>query len=452
MAQLPTGVASFRALIISLLQKVGLLETALKLRKALHGQHNVPRPRTTQHKVLTLGDHAIDGPLLVAVSGKNGRDLIAEASIAGIDVKSVLSEAASPFALTKPDPTQLAGWLAVGDPEWVGAIKTFVLTSLDQSGRELLRGRMKSDQSLLLLRPNQTAPLPDTLGAPTWSDEGFAYYRSFPIDWLDPVGKDGRATAASLARTDWPKISMVMVSFNQAPYLEAGIRSILDQNYPNLELIMIDGGSTDGSTAILERYRDRFRVMVIEKDRGQSDGLNKGFDRTTGDIVSWLNSDDLLVPGSLFRVAAAFKRYGTDMVAGGCQQVAADGTTIVLSHHNHLPIARATPLPLADLLNFDGRWLKGCFFFQPEVFFSREIWQRSGGGLRIDLNYVLDYDLWLRMAAAGATIVHIPEYIACSRIHALQKTTFGETPFIPETRRLLAEYKDDVRWTRPHGA
>jgi hypothetical protein len=87
----------------------------------------------------------------------------------------------------------------------------------------------------------------------------------------------------------------------------------------------------------------------------------------------------------------------------------------------------------------DRFWLTGSFFYQPEVFFSRDIWRRSGGRLRTDLNYVLDYDLWVRMAAAGAHIVHIPEFLACSRTHDQQKTTVG-MPYLPEVQRLLQEY------------
>ena len=96
-------------------------------------------------------------------------------------------------------------------------------------------------------------------------------------------------------------------------------------------------------------------------------------------------------------------------------------------------------LPLGLLLDLDRFWLTASFFYQPEVFFSRDIWKRSGGQLRDDLNYVLDYDLWVRMAAAGATIVHIPEFLACSRTHEQQKTTVGMT-YMPEVQALLREY------------
>jgi glycosyltransferase involved in cell wall biosynthesis len=179
--------------------------------------------------------------------------------------------------------------------------------------------------------------------------------------------------------------------------------------------------------------------LVIESDKGQSDGLNKGFARTTGDILTWVNSDDLLEPGALFRVAQAFATSGVDMVAGGCRVIGLSRDKLILNHHNKLPFGIQFPLPLGLLLEMDRFWLPGNFFYQPEVFFSRDIWKRTGGRLRTDLNYIMDYDLWVRMAAAGARILHIPEFLACSRTHEQQKTTVG-LPGMPEIQRLLQEY------------
>src|SRR5215203_5523737 len=104
----------------------------------------------------------------------------------------------------------------------------------------------------------------------------------------------------------WPRISIVTPSFNQAPYLEETIRSVLLQGYPNLEYFVFDGGSTDGSVEILRRYAAFLDGWVSERDKGQSDAINKGLARCTGTIVNWLCSDDLLLPGALFRIAEAF--------------------------------------------------------------------------------------------------------------------------------------------------
>ena len=118
-----------------------------------------------------------------------------------------------------------------------------------------------------------------------------------------------------------PRISIVTVSYNQAPYLEACISSVLNQGYPGLEYIIIDGGSTDGSVEIIERYRAAFAHVTIEPDKGQSDALNKGFARTTGEVLNWLCSDDMLAPGALRHVGEAYARHRSDLVAGGCKRL-----------------------------------------------------------------------------------------------------------------------------------
>ena len=333
-------------------------------------------------------------------------------------------------------------WLAE-DPSQLRDFNSIVVDVGDELSLGLLRGRLAEKQVLVLTGGQDTvSELPSIvleLDAPESTEAGVAVYRHLPPDWLDPLGADNLPVSPNGRERIWPKISVVMVSFNQASYLEEGLRSVLDQGYPNLEFIVVDGNSTDGSVEILNRYRDKVSELVIEPDDGQSDGLNKGFARATGEILTWVNSDDLLEPGALFRVAQAFRAYSVDIVAGGCRQIGLTRDKEILNHHNRLPFGLPTALPLGLLLEMDRFWLAGCFFYQPEVFFSRDIWKRSGGKLRTDLNYVLDYDLWVRMAAAGASIVHIPEFLACSRTHDQQKTTVG-MPYMPEVQRLLNEY------------
>ena len=168
-----------------------------------------------------------------------------------------------------------------------------------------------------------------------------------------------------------PKISIVTVSFNQSRYLEAALRSVLDQNYPNLEYIVVDGGSTDGSVDIIEKYRSRLSHAIIEPDEGQSDALNKGFRLATGEIMNWLCSDDLLEPGALFRVADLYRRFEPDLIAGGCVRIGETRTAEILRHHSALPVGRPVPLSLVDMLQFMHSWQSANYFFQPEVFFSR---------------------------------------------------------------------------------
>jgi hypothetical protein len=356
--------------------------------------------------------------------------------------------------LRPPAPGSLVNWL-IEDPSRLRRLGTIIADADDELSLGLLRGRLVDGQVLALISEAKEPPLENAavveLGQPSLNVPGFRAYRDLPGPWLDPLDEHNRPIPAIVSRQSWPKISVVMVSYNQASFVDEGLRSVLDQGYPNLEFIVVDGNSTDGSIDILNRYRDRVSAMIVEPDRGQSDGLNKGFARTTGDILTWVNSDDLLEPGSLFRVAQAFSTYRTDMVAGGCRQIGLTREVMLSSHHNRLPYGISTMLPLGLLLEMDRFWLTGNFFYQPEVFFSRGIWSRSGGRLRMDLNYVLDYDLWVRMAAAGATIAHIPDFLASSRTHDQQKTTVG-FPQMPEVQWLLREYGSRLASPPPHSA
>ena len=240
---------------------------------------------------------------------------------------------------------------------------------------------------------------------------------------------------------DWPRISIVTVTLNQAAFLEETLRSVLMQGYPNLEYIVLDGQSTDGTPDILKRYAQNFAFCRSEKDDGQTDALNKGFARATGDILAWLNSDDRYLPETLIRVALAFDTYDTDIVVGGCELMRDRDASAHQTHHCCFDIGTVDRLPFQRLLDVDGAWLKGDFFWQPEVFWRRSVWERVGACLAKDLYYCMDYDLWVRMARANATIVHIPDNLAVFRFHDGQKTSGGETlPYIPELRKVSGEY------------
>lgn len=215
----------------------------------------------------------------------------------------------------------------------------------------------------------------------------------------------------------WPKISVITPSFNQGRYIAETIESVILQGYPNVEHIIIDGGSSDDTMQVIERYRSKLNYVLSEADHGQSDALNKGFRQATGDILCWLNSDDQFAPGALAAVAMAFFTRDVDLVSGICE-IYKDGKLI----HRHMTSCADGPLPLQDLLDLDNGWNAGQFFYQPEVFFSRELWERSGGNVREDCYYSMDYELWCRFAHAGAKLHVIGAPLARFRMHSEQKT------------------------------
>jgi GT2 family glycosyltransferase len=304
-------------------------------------------------------------------------------------------------------------------------------------------------------------PLKLAWGPPQRTLNGLEIYDEPPSDWLD-LAKSNRSfylqddwpwkpreveLPPSLpSGRPWPKISIVTVTLNQGNYLEETIRSVLLQGYPNLEYIVIDGGSTDNTPVILERYGAELTHCVSEPDHGQADALNKGFRLATGDILAWLNSDDRYLPGTLLRVALAFDTYGdADIVAGGCALFHGDEQIPFRTHHNAMPVGRVIPLPLSKLLDIDGSWQRGDFFYQPEVFWSRDIWERSGARVDQNLFYSMDYELWLRMAQQEARIVHILDTLALYRVHDEQKTSGDDLPFLPELRRVNKAFRKSLR-------
>lgn len=248
--------------------------------------------------------------------------------------------------------------------------------------------------------------------------------RSIPArDALPPVMPDGRP---------WPRISVVTPSYNQGGFIEDCILSVLNQGYPDVEHIVMDGGSTDGTRAVLDLYGSRLAHWQSAPDKGQSDAINAGMAKATGSIVTWLNSDDMLAPGALAAAAVGFADSRADIVAGTLG--AFHGSAVVF--HQLLSVPDG-PLPLADLLDLENAWVTGRFFYQPETFFTRDIWDRAGP-LRTDLHMCMDYEMWLRFAEAGARIHGIGRPVALFRYHDLQKTHELQN-HMPETRGVAEE-------------
>lgn len=215
--------------------------------------------------------------------------------------------------------------------------------------------------------------------------------------------------AAHMGDSAWPKISVVTPSRNQAAFLERTILSVLNQRYPNLEFIVVDGGSTDGSTGILRKYERQLARWVSEPDEGQSDALNKGFAMATGDLVAWQNSDDIYLPGALETVAKAFReRPGHDVYFGN--MVTLDPEDRVLREH------RYTPFSVKCLL-YDG-WN----ITNQSAFFRREIVRRYP--FRKQLEYAMDGDFFVRVGRGGKSFRFIHAFLGALRIHRSAK---GET-------------------------
>jgi len=208
---------------------------------------------------------------------------------------------------------------------------------------------------------------------------------------------------------DWPGVTIVTPSFNQAAFVEATLRSVLLQGYPRLEYLVMDGGSTDGSVEIIRRYERWLAGWVSEKDHGQSHAINKGFVKASGEVVAWLNSDDRLMPGALQAVArAVLARRDAAAWIGAARSVTPAGRLIYVNE------PRGLELPsLAD-------WGGAGGFVQPAAFFSRAAVVRAGP-LDERLHFAFDLDFFLRLAEQGP-LVGTREVWAEETIHSGAKT------------------------------
>lgn len=208
----------------------------------------------------------------------------------------------------------------------------------------------------------------------------------------------------------WPKISLVIYLCNQAKHAEAVLRSALDQNYPDLELLVVDGGSTDTTSEVVRRFSDRIAWWTVAPGAGAAAGVNVGAAKSTGSVMAWLEGPDQLAPGSLYTVAQMFLLHDADVVAGRSLCRHGDGSRQI--RRSVLALGQIQPLPAAALLDFEKGWLQDWFPLQPASFVARRAWDRAGGRLREELTVAFNYDFWCRLARAGATILPIPEILA----------------------------------------
>lgn len=250
-----------------------------------------------------------------------------------------------------------------------------------------------------------------------------------------PPGKTGwpwtedspRLSGSRRDGRSWPLVSIVTPSYNQGEFLEETIRSVLLQGYSNLEYIIIDGGSTDNSVELVRKYEPWIAHWVSEKDRGQTQALNKGFSRAHGAILAWLNSDDVYLPTAVPKGATYLLDHsGVGMVYADCY---------IIDDRSRVTSRWISPeFSLAELVF-------KCFIPQQTAFFTERALQ-SAGPLSERLTYVMDYDLWLRFARI-CTMRHIPHVLAEHRQCAGTKTVSQRVAFWPEIVDILASLFSD---------
>lgn len=238
----------------------------------------------------------------------------------------------------------------------------------------------------------------------------------------------------TLSTDRYPRISIITPSFNQGHFIEETIQSVLSQNYPNLEYIIIDGGSTDQTVEIIQQYEDQITYWISERDRGQTHAINKGLDRATGDILAYLNSDDYYLPGTLHKVAEYFRQFPqTDLLHGRCRYVNEQGDKIGEQFGNIQSFE--------EVVDIWEVWWKKRQFVQPEVFWSRRIMKKVGS-FNESLHYVMDYDYWCRILQLQGQVGRLDEELSCFRFTADQKSNQSE-----KVAQELLELVQPILWS-----
>ncbi len=223
-----------------------------------------------------------------------------------------------------------------------------------------------------------------------------------------------------------PTVSIVTPSFNQAQFLERTIQSVLTQTYPRIDYVIQDGHSTDGTARILQCYAHGLTHVESLRDTGQASAINRGFRQTTGDIMAWLNADDLLLPGTIPYVVNFFVNHpDVDAVYGH---------RICIDEHDR-EIGRWLLPPHADAVLPWANYIP-----QETLFWRRELWENVGGALDESYQFALDWELLLRFQRAGARFVRLPRFLGAFRVHSAQKTSLLAHIGAQEAQRLHTDY------------
>ena len=231
-----------------------------------------------------------------------------------------------------------------------------------------------------------------------------------------------------------PRISIVTVSFNQRAFLASAIESVLDQDYENLEFIVVDPGSTDGSRDIIQRYASRIDHVVLEEDHGAAEGLNNGFRHATGELYGFLNADDVLFPNALKAVAAAAASSQADVLSGHCMMIDERGQATRRSYSGRFSLKAAA----------NG----GCVLMQPSTFFRASLF-RDVGGFNAQNKSSWDAELWIDMGFRGAKFALIPSILSGYRLYS---GTFTASPEAHKRHREHQRQTFERIMGRPPGA
>lgn len=215
--------------------------------------------------------------------------------------------------------------------------------------------------------------------------------------------------------TGWPRISIITPSYNQGQFIEETIRSVLLQNYQDLEYIIIDGGSNDNTVDVIKKYEKWIQFWVSEKDNGQSEAINKGFNRSTGDLVNWICSDDLLCKNALNLFADQYFSANNYCYIGKCLLIDDTG--------RELGTTTSKLTRIEELLDLSNHWRNGDSIAQQSALYPLSTVKRIGG-LRVSNHYTMDYELWGDLLINGIEIKNIPLEIGVYRWYEGQKTSF----------------------------
>ena len=229
---------------------------------------------------------------------------------------------------------------------------------------------------------------------------------------------------------NYPSISVIIPSFEQGQYIEETILSVLGQEYSNLEILVLDGGSTDNTIKILEKYSNKLSYWHSKKDKGQADAINQGMNLSSGEIICWLNSDDMLMPGTLLDIGKRLLEH-TD------EAYLVYGAAITLKQNNGTVISKtqsSIPFDAFKLTYYD-------FLVQPSTFWTRKLFQ-SIGELNIKYSYVLDWE-WFIRASKVAKFEYVPRFYSLYRHHSSHKTSNGGVERRKEIIEIIEKYSSD---------